>query len=268
MNNKLLKQQILEAAEKDIPDIRHKLNLQTKPNTQTSWLKSWFKKPALTLSFSAMAILLIVSLVMNTGTEAHAKTNVFIEFNPGLSMVIEADKAIELSAENPDGATFINTLNNETTWENKPLDEVLETIITVAVEQGYLTGEDALIMYDVYGENLDEAKRILDNVEGFLEEKVTQHNPNAMVARGMASMVKETVDTASEHNMSVMKYQLIINILAIDETYTFETLSDYSIKDLMDLSNHHGGPFENMPGRPNSDERPGPPSGVGNPNRP
>jgi len=266
MNNKDLKQKILRAAENDVPDIRHKLNMNRAPKPKENTWLNILKRPVLKVSYGVVAAVMLFAVLINiTPVSTPATTNVFIEFNPGLSFTLdEDDKVIGFDALNDDGEAFIEKLKATQNLEDLTLTSTVDLIIDTALEEGYLTGEEAAILYDVNGTDLAQAETVLSKLETAINTSASNRNITATVARGTASTMQETVNAAQEANMSVMKYNMIISILEDTEDYTFETLSEYSIKALMDLSEHHPGPPMDMPGRPQSDMTPG---GANHPGR-
>lgn len=266
MINKDLEQKILKAAEKDVPDIRHKLNMNRAPKPKENRWLNILKRPVLKVSYGVVAAVMLFAVLINiTPVSTPATTNVFIEFNPGLSFTLDDDdKLIGFDALNADGEAFIDKLKANQNLEDLTLTTTIDLIIETAIEEGYLTGEEAAILYDVSGTDLTQAETVLNKLESAINTSTSNRNINPTIARGMASTMQETVSAAQEANMSVMKYHMIISILEDTDDYTFETLSEYSIKALMDLSDHHPGPPIDMPGRPQNDMTPG---GANHPGR-
>ncbi len=249
MNDNTVKKRILEAAAHDTPDLQSVLLPVVNARVSTSKTPRWsFKKPigiGFGLVFTTLLLLLIV---YNPFQSTTALTSVYLDFNP--SIVIHLDdndyfNAIE--GLNTDGVVFAETLTP--ILKSCHLDDVLDHIVKEALQMGYLSVDNPVILYDVTHTDSAVATRVLTALESTLPTVAQKHVANATLRRGMAGN-SSTHEQAmqNQYGVSVMKLRLVQNILDTNDDYTLEALLELSIKDLLELVDQI--PHRNMPSRP------------------
>ena len=237
MRDDFLKQKILEAAEKDTPNLSHQLFTKVESKLKDKRSKVWSLKPIWRLSYGVGALLIVLLLMWrNPFATPVPLTAVYLEFNPSMVIYLDEDDHFDsIEGLNADGVIFAELVLSQLL--NQRLPNILNIVIDEAVEKGYLSVDAPVILYDVVNPNIRQSNHVLSVLELELPAAVNRHSQDALMHRGMAgnpSSLEEVI--ARNYGVSVMRLRLIEGIMAEDDTYTLEDLIERSMPELLELS--------------------------------
>lgn len=123
----------------------------------------------------AMAAVLIIALVSFIPFSNHNQVYAYmsIDVNPSIELGVNDQlEVVELTGYNESGKQVIKTIRN---WEEQSLNDVMEQIITVIKDQGYLDKEKDVVIGMVHiGEIIDKSEEKLDQSIKKLENTIEQ----------------------------------------------------------------------------------------------
>lgn len=160
-----------------------------------------------------------------------ANAYLVIDINPSIEVVTNEDgKVLRVTALNEDAQVLLLDVD----FKGKTLDEVVNTIIELARELGYINDFDEnAILFTVEAEQ----ERTVEELKKFLEEKVKKfkdkHKIRVQVLIEQLSKNPELIAEARELDISVNKLALIYAAIDINPELTIEEARELPIKDLL-----------------------------------
>ena len=156
-------------------------------------------------------------------------------------ITIDINPSIEIITGDTGMVVQVNGLNNdairlliETNFEGKTVDEVIEAILQLALDFGYLNFdvENAILISTVTSAN-DESEALERKVSQKVQDFINQRKIRVQVLKASFSATEDIKAKAEEYNISVGKVKLITCVLAIDSSLTFEEAAKMSVRDLL-----------------------------------
>lgn len=152
-----------------------------------------------------------------------------VYFTPTSAISIDVNPSMELAINRFDRVVGVQTYGDDIPWEEMPKLEYLD--YTDAVEQllawdamsPYLQEED-MMSISVIGADTQQQDEMLSRIESCTQgHNVTCHAGNA-----------ELVEDAHHAGMSFGKYQVFLELQALDPTITVEDVQDLTMRELRD----------------------------------
>ena len=157
------------------------------------------------------------------------KSYVIFSINPEIELALSSSNTvIDVTAINDDADVFISDLD----LEGMSLDEAVDTIISDAIDTGYIdeySDDNSIVLTEI---NDDEETRIsLENtVLNAVNNKLEDKNVSSVVV--VSGVTDEMKTTADSYDISYGKMLLIERAVALDETLNADDLATMSIKDI------------------------------------
>ncbi|MFW5842152.1 MAG: anti-sigma-I factor RsgI family protein [Bacillota bacterium] len=239
MNDNDIKKRILEAAHKDVPDLKRNILAQAHIRPEKRSFLSYFKRH--TTQFASLLLVILISgfLLLNlndngSGDTISADSTIYMDINPSFEIdVDEEDNIIALRAINTDAEHLIDLLND---YEGHNVHSVIDDIIDLAINENYLNNENPYVMIDVKGRSSLRETTLMETIETRIPEHAQSRMPNIQMIRGNAqNPTDEEQEAAHDHHMSMMKLRTIESILALTEDYTFEDLETRTTGELIQI---------------------------------
>lgn len=157
------------------------------------------------------------------------KSYVIFSINSEIELALSSSNTvIDVTAINDDADVFISDLD----LEGMSLDEAVDTIISDAIDTGYIdeySDDNSIVLTAI---NDDEETRIsLENtVLNAVNNKLEDKNVSSVVV--VSGLTDEMKTTADSYDISYGKMLLIERAVALDETLNADDLATMSIKDI------------------------------------
>ncbi len=232
-----MKKELKKAARNNVPDLRDDIKATT---TYQSFLaerrqQRAFNFPFKKLSYGLSAAVILFALFMVLPLQNNNVSALYFEVNPSFQLSMDDNDMITaFTALNDDGEAL---KENTGDLEGKPFEEAIDIIIDEALELGMINADEQMLLYDVVSENAELQQRHLDLLEDKLNRVKNERALGFEMARGIGGMPTETeLDIVRDYDIGIMQARIIGNILSETDEYTFEELLEYSMRDLMQLS--------------------------------
>ena len=232
-----MKQRILDAAHTDVPDLRDAIKASPRFQVRTK-VNLWSQLRLRPLQFASLLLIFAVALTVWLRSPAPLVSDVYatiyLEINPTFEIDINADYDIlEVRPINTEASSLLEGLESlQGQHFNIALDQLVERAVTLE----YLTAERPVMMLDVASRQVENRTTVIDRVTERLPELRDRHLPNIDIVEGDArNQTDEETDAAVSHDISVMRLRLIREIIALDESYRFETLVHWDVGKLRTL---------------------------------
>jgi hypothetical protein len=176
-------------------------------------------------AYLSAAVIMVFGMFLTLAiTQEYDK--VYLELNPSVEFTINRfDRVIDVNYINTDA----ELLFDNTSTKGKKITEVLEIFVIKAKQQGYFNSENIEMYLTLASTKNNYEERLND-----LKSKLNQHLQNNNVAVDLITnrITREEENIISNENVTPAKHAIIVNILALNNNYTFEQLSALSFADL------------------------------------
>lgn len=150
----------------------------------------------------------------------------YVTFDINPSMELRLDQShtvIETKAYNKDGEALLSQLN----LTNHTLADSVDMMIQHPSFQAYM--EEGYLQVSVYSDDTKTSREL----ETLLDQTLADHYNEDQYGCSCAS--KHDHEMAGTHHISLGRYQMIEDIIAIDTTYTVNDLEQKTMRELKDL---------------------------------
>lgn len=199
--------------------------------------KSVSRKRPLRLLSTAVAACLLLAVGFGSATYYHnnlaVDSIVDIDVNPSIEISTNRkDKVISAVPINEDAEAILDGM----TLKNTDLKVAVNAIIGSMVQQGYLTaGGDNSILVTVQNDNAEKAQSVRNLVLTDIDSTLESNQVQAAVINQTVESSTEAETFAKNHQISLGKAVLVLNLAAKDSSLDPETLATMSLKDLAAL---------------------------------
>ncbi len=185
----------------------------------------YFKK----LIAIAMALIILFSGIMLCLTYT-GYGSVYIDVNPSIELTLNRwNKIVDVQYLNADAElTFA-----ECEIKGKRLEAGMDEVMDALKEKGYL--EEAELSIGVYCKNQKRADKLLKRFSNSANKYKQKHNCKINI-NGQKLKEKKN-ERCEELGVSPVKYELILQIIEKDSSYTAEMLKDKTVKELKEILN-------------------------------
>lgn len=199
--------------------------------------KSVSRKRPLRLLSTAVAACLLLAVGFGSATYYHnnlaVDSIVDIDVNPSIEISTNRkDKVISAVPINEDAEAILDGM----TLKNTDLKVAVNAIIGSMVQQGYLTaGGENSILVSVQNDNAEKAQSVRNLVLTDIDSTLESNQVQAAVINQTVESSTEAETFAKNHQISLGKAVLVLNLAAKDSSLDPETLATMSLKDLAAL---------------------------------
>lgn len=149
---------------------------------------------------------------------------VSLDINPSMEIQLNEEQiVIHTQAYNEDGEALLA----QVALQDLSLDEAMDVLLQNALFQSYM--EEGYLQVSVFSDNTQHSIQI----ETQIEQTLAHHYDKDQYGCTCAS--SQDHKNASSHHMSFGRYQMIEDILALDDSYTIEQLQGTSMRELKEL---------------------------------
>lgn len=197
-----------------------------------------------------LAIVLVAALTCSAfvgcaqANDENGKTYVSVDINPSVNMVIDENGCVEsVEAANEDAQVM---LYGEV-LVGKTAEEAFSLIANLAVECGYLTEENSGVSVNVVAGNgsADVETKIGNIVQTAFEAEAEKANISVNINTGANFSLQRQFEYAkgkypnvsAVQNMSIGKFKLVTELVANDDSITFEYAASLDNEDLIEKLN-------------------------------
>lgn len=207
----------------------------TKELTQTTLAhihakqKKAHRKTPFALAIAACVVLLCISVPLfqnhsPTAIVQQVYTYVSFDINPSIELQLnEEQMVIDTKAYNEDGETLLSQL----ALQNHSLQEAIDLLIENELFQSYM--ETGYLQVSVFSQDTQHSITL----ENEIDQTLSHHYGKDQYGCTCAS--KRDHESASSHHMSIGRYQMMEDIIAIDPTQTIESLQGKTMRELKNL---------------------------------
>lgn len=149
---------------------------------------------------------------------------VSLDINPSMELQLNEEQiVIHTQAYNEDGATLLSQVS----LQELSLEEAIDVLLQNELFQSYM--EEGYLQVSVFSDNTQHSIQI----ETQIDQALSHHYDSDQYGCTCAS--SQIHENASSHHMSIGRYQMIDDILALDDSYTIEQLEGKSMRELKEL---------------------------------
>ena len=199
---------------------------------------TWLKLLSLTLATLMLAGLLAACHKPEEGVKPGKETYVNLDINPDVSLTVGADGTVTgVYAENEDGQVLLYA---ETDILGESVEDAVAHIVTLAIEMGFLSEENAVVGTDAASGDSDAAERVLKAVNARIEATakeakvaVTTTSETAYsVLRELAALKEQYPENEAVQELTASRFKLILSATESGEV-TLEAALELSNEELI-----------------------------------
>lgn len=198
----------------------------------TTGKKNW-KKQIVSFVSAAAAVCILFTAAMvwqpwNHGAQA-VDSIVTLDVNPSVSLdVDENEKVVAVNALNEDGEAVIDGMNLEGT----DLDVSVNALIGSMLKNGYLNEAKNSILVTVENDNEEKGEELEIRIARDIEKVFSEDGLEAAVLSQSLTGDEELEQLAQEYGISRGKAALIREVIRMDPTLTYQTLSTLNVQEI------------------------------------
>jgi len=159
-------------------------------------------------------------------------TNAYItlDINPSIEIITDDSGLVaDVNGINDDGMKLLI----DTDFTGKSVDVVLDAILQLAVEHGYLDFElENAILITTGAETIEDTERLEQNVSSKVTEFIEERQMHVEVLKASLEATEGIKEVAAEYNISVGKVKIITRALAMDKELTFAVAAEMHVSEL------------------------------------
>ncbi len=174
-----------------------------------------------------MALIMLVTGIM-LSLNFTGYSSVFIDVNPSIELTVNRwSKIVEVQCLNQDALEVFDEM--EVSGEN--IEDGMEKVLDLLNDKGYL--QDGELSIGVYCKNQNRAEKVLNKFSNSANKYKKEKGCNVNIT---GKKLKEKKNKRCEElGISPVKYELILQIIEKDYTYTAEMLKDKTVKELKEI---------------------------------
>ncbi len=170
----------------------------------------------------------IISIFSFLGFANEDYMQVYVDVNPSISLSVNRfGKVVNTNAVNDDAEAMLGNIN----FNGMNADDAMEEILILLGNEGYL--DDAELFITTKCKNEKQAAKMQEKLHARSENVKHEKNFNCQINQGHFS--EEEKEYAKEHGISPVKYNIILQIIEKDDSYTVDSLKDKAMKELKDI---------------------------------
>lgn len=193
--------------------------------------RTWHYTSILSVFACACVALILVQAIPKTSQPvSEPYTYITMDINPSLELILSKDnKVMEAKTYNDEAKNILDTLE----LKGQDVNDAVQTIILNEEFQVYL--EEGFLQVSVFSNDEDKVLQVEENLNKSMGKilKPQQY--------GCSHVTSEEKKEADSHDISFGKYQVIQEIIGLDNQYQIEDLQNYSMRKLIELSESLGG---------------------------
>ncbi len=154
---------------------------------------------------------------------------VALDVNPSIELTInKQEKILEARALNEEAKEILSAIE----YNKQPLQQVVRSLVSVMLQEGYISQERNTVMVSVEGKRLEEAEGLGELVKEQVHQKLSDEKIEGDIITQAFVPNQESKDMAEELGISIGKMHMIERIMEQDEQATIEDLEGKPIRDL------------------------------------
>ena len=153
-----------------------------------------------------------------------------VDINPSIEIITD-DKGLvaEVNGLNDDAISLLI----DTDFTGKSVDVVIDEILELAIDHGYLDfNTENAILITTGAETPEETEELEKNVSLKVAAYIEERKMNVEVLKASLEATEGIKEVAAQYNISVGKVKIITRALAMDSELTFEAAAEMSVRDL------------------------------------
>ncbi len=156
-----------------------------------------------------------------------------LDINPSIEIKTNRhDQVISVSALNKDARKVLQSQD----FKLEELDTAVASIVTVVIDQGYLTTDRNVILVSVENNSMEKAKILVDSLNLVIKKSASAHEMKLTVLSQTLEKNKAESEEAKELGVSVGKLKLLKKIEITNENLTAKSLSHKSMSELLAIA--------------------------------
>ncbi len=190
------------------------------------------KKTSLLIIILVIMIVGLIGCSNTTQDQPYLVKNAYVtlDINPSVEIITDEEGLVEqVNALNEDAQVLLEGSD----FVGRPIDEVVEDLMQLALELGYLDFDvDNAILVTTASDDLEDLEDLDAAIEAKVQNFVNQKQIRIDLIRAQFEDNEAIQTLAEELGISVGKVKLITYAMAFDETITYETAAEMSVRDL------------------------------------
>lgn len=172
-----------------------------------------------------------------------AATVVSLDVNPSIEIEISKnERVLDVKAKNADGELIIGDMN----FNGADLDVVINALIGSMLRNGYLNDLANSILISVDGKNTERSSALQAELAEKINSMLSTEAFDGAVLSQTIDKTDKLTSLAEEFDITLGKAQLIADIVAVNDLYTFADLVPLSINELNLISTKTGTTLEHV----------------------
>lgn len=249
MNNRELERRIHAAADHAAPDVfpqvlvsldRQKGCVNSMNEKTTAQLVPAAAKknrwPAVAAAAALLLLICVGGVGWNVWQAGSVASIVSLDVNPSIELKVNArQKVLACTPLNADAAQVLFEMDGGADLEGSKLDVAVNAIVGALVRHGYLDRISSALLISVEDSDQARADRIQQELTGSVTTLLQQQLGEVSVYGQTMTQDAGLDRLASDHHISTGKAALANQVLAVNGTLPFETLSALSVEELSQM---------------------------------
>lgn len=201
------------------------------PITENKPINKFFLFTRRYMAGFACLIIMLVSVITLAGLYSENYYEVYLDINPSIELCVNRFGTIsKVKCINEDAEKCLKGLK----LKGKDPNEAIEEIASALNSSGYFDG-DAELFVSGYSKNYGGVSQMVEALYYRLSDLSEECGYGVEVFTGQ--FTEKQREEAEEKNISPLKYSVITELLLLDDSYSFEELSRFAMRDLNKVYN-------------------------------
>ncbi len=233
MNNKRIEKALKNAVEQTTPDVLDNILSQCgEQNGKVMNMKNSNNKKIITsmVSIAAALVIMLGGFFVFRSFEGNSiYSTVTLDVNPSIEISLtEKEKVLEVKALNEDAKVVLGEMD----FKGSSLEVTVNALIGSMLRNGYIDELSNSILISVDSKNDADGKALREKLNKEVEKLLQTDKFTGAVLSQTVEHNDELDDKSEKYDITVGKAQLINQIIASDNRYTFEQLAPLTINEL------------------------------------
>ena len=188
-----------------------------------------------------IAACLTLVLVGGTGGVFYQRANavasvVSLDVNPSIELKVnQKEKVLSCTPLNQEAEAVLSGMGGGADLKGAKLEVAVNAVVGALVSSGYLDSLSSAIMISVEGQDQDRAARLRQELTGTVDSVLQSQSSGAAVLSQTVDASADLDQQAREYHISTGKANLVNQVIAQNDSLSFDALAKLTVEELSDL---------------------------------
>jgi len=188
-----------------------------------------------------IAACLTLVLVGGTGGVFYQRANavasvVSLDVNPSIELKVnQKEKVLACTPLNEEAEAVLSGMGGGADLKGTKLEVAVNAVVGALVSSGYLDSLSSAILISVEDQDQDRASRLRQELTGAVDSVLQSQSSGAAVLSQTVDASADLDQQAREHHISTGKANLVNQVIAQNDSLSFDALAKLTVEELSDL---------------------------------